>query len=77
MESQVSLVSCLVFARRPNEADEIVVAVFLIVRSKEENRGYNGSDIDEVCIGWLAVFDLKVFSRCFEERGKFFRRHGV
>ena len=33
MESQFSLVSCLVFSLRPDEADEIVVPVFLIVRS--------------------------------------------
>ena len=58
MESQVSLASCLIRAHQPHEADKIVVA---------------GSDLDEVGVGWLAVFDLKVLSRCFEERGEFFR----
>ena len=69
--------SCLILACRPHKAGEIVVAVFLIERSKEEDGGDNGSDLDEVGVGWLTVFDLKVFSNCFEERGKFFRRHGV
>ena len=64
-------------ARRPVEANEIAVPVFLIVRSEEENVGDDGSDIDQVGVGWLAVFDLKVFLCRFEERGKFFRRHGV
>ena len=69
--------SRFILARKPHEADAIVVAVFLIVRSKEEDGGENGSDIDEVGVGWLAVFNLEVFSSCFEERGKFFGRHGV
>ena len=73
MESQVYLVSRLVFSRRPNEADNLLVAVFLIVRSEEEDGGDNGSDIDEVGVGWLAVFDLEVFLICFEESGKLFR----
>ena len=34
-------------------------------------------DLDEVGVGWLAVFDLEFFLSCFEERGKYFRRHGV
>ena len=46
-----------------------MIAVLLIVRSKEEDGGENGSDIDEVGVRWLAVFDLKLFSSCFEERG--------
>ena len=77
MESQVSLVSRLILARRPHEVDEIVVAVFLIVRSEEEDGVDNVSDLDEVGVGWLAVFDLGDFLSCFEERGKFFRQHGV
>ena len=67
----------LVFARRPDEADEIVVSVLLMVRSKEEDECDNGSDLDQVGVGWLAFFDLKVFPCRFEEGGKFFRRHGV
>ena len=43
-----------------------MVAVFLIVRSKEENGGDNGSDIYEVGVGWLDVFDLEFFSSCFK-----------
>ena len=77
MESQISLVSRLILARQPHEGDKIVVAVFLIIRSKEEDGGDNGLYIDEVGVGWLAVFDLEVFSSCFEKRGKFFGRHGV
>ena len=53
-----------------------MVPLFLIVRSKEEYGGDNGSDLDKVDVGWLAVFDLEVFSSCFEERGEFFGRHG-
>ena len=52
-------------------------AVLLIARSEEEDGGDIGSDLDEVGVGWLAVFDPEVFSSCFEESGKFFRRHGV
>ena len=55
MESQISLVSRLVFARRPDEAREIVVPVFLIIRREEEDRGDDGSDLDQVGVGWLAV----------------------
>ena len=77
MESQVSLVSRLVFSRQPDKADEIVVPVFLIVRSKEEDGGDNGSDIDQAGVSWLAIFYLEVFLSCFEEYGKFCRRHGV
>ena len=77
MKSEVPLVSRLVFARQPYEADEIVVSILFIVGSKEEDGGDDGSDLDQVGVGWLAVFDLKVFSCRFEERGKFFRRHGV
>ena len=77
MESQVSLVSCLVFARRPDKAEEIVVPVFLIVRSEEEDGGDDGSDLDQVGVGWLDVFDLEVLLCCFKECGRFFRRHGV
>ena len=69
--------SRLVFYCQPDEADEIVVYVLLIVMSKEEDGGDDGSDLDQVGVGWLAIFDLKVFSCRFEERGKFFRRHGV
>ena len=76
MESQVSLVSRLVFAFQLDEADEIVVPMFLIVRSEEEDGGDNSSDLEQAGVGWLAVFDLEVFSICFQERGKFFRRHG-
>ena len=54
-----------------------MIAVLLIVRSEEEDRGENGSDLDEVGVGWLSVFDLKLFSRCFEDRGELFGRHGV
>ena len=77
MESQVYFGSQLILARRPHEDDGIVIAVFLIVRSKEEDGGDNGLDLDEVGVGWLAVFDLEVLSSCLEERGKFFGRHGV
>ena len=51
MEGQVSLVSRLLFSFRPNKADEIVVPVFLIVRSEEEDGGDNGSDLDLVGVG--------------------------
>ena len=77
MESQVSLVSCLILARLPHEANNIVVAVLLIVWIKDEYGGDNGSNLDKEGIGWLVIFDLKVFSSCFKKRGKFFRRHGV
>ena len=77
MENQVLLLSRFILAHRPHEANKILVAVFLIVWSKEEYRGENGSNIDEVGVGWLAFFDLEVFSSCFEERGKFFGQHGV
>ena len=77
MEIQVSLVSQFILARLPHKAEEIVVSVFLIVRSEEEDGGENGSVLDKVGVGWLDVFDLEVFSSCFEERGKFFGRHGV
>ena len=77
MESQFSLVSRFVLASRPHEADEIVIAVILIIRSEEEDGGENGSDIEEVGVGLLAVFGLELLSSCFEERGEFFGRHGV
>ena len=54
--------SRLVFSRRPDEAREIVVPVFLIVRREEEDRGDDGSDLDQVGVSWLDVFDLEVFS---------------
>ena len=54
-----------------------MVSVLLIVRSKEEGGGDYRSDIDQVGVVWLAVFDLKVFPCRFEEGGKFFRRRGV
>ena len=66
MESQVSLMSRLVFACRPDKADEIVVPVFLIVRSEEEDEGDDRSDPDQVDVDWLAVFDLEVFPCCFK-----------
>ena len=69
--------SLFVLARLSHEADEIVIAVLLIVRSEEEYGGEKGSDLDKVGVGWLAVFDLEIFSRCFEECGQFFRQHGV
>ena len=77
MEIQVSLVSRLILDRQPHEVDKIVVVVFLIIQSEEEDGGENGSDINEVGVGWLAVFDLEVLSSCFEERGKFSGRHGA
>ena len=77
MESEVSLVIRLVFASRPDKADKIVVYVLLIVRSKEEDGGDDVFDLDQVGVGWLAVFDLEVFPCRFEEGGKFFRRRGV
>ena len=54
-----------------------MITVILIERRKEQDGGENGSDLDEVGVGWLDVFDLKRFLRCFEERGEFFRQHGV
>ena len=69
--------SRLVFARQTDEADEILVSVLLVLGSEEEYGGDGGSGIDQVGVGWLDVFDLEVFSRCFEERGNFFRGHGV
>ena len=77
MESQVSLMSRLIFARQQDKYEEIVVPVLLIVHSKEEDVGDDGSDFDQVGVGWLDGFDLKVFSSCFKERIKFFRWHGV
>ena len=68
--------SRFVLACQPHDSDEIVIAVLLIVRSEEEDQDENGSDLDKVGFGWLAVFDLELFSSCFEERGEFFGRHG-
>ena len=73
MESQVFLVSHLVFAHQPDKAKKIVASVSLIVLNEEEDGDDDGYDIEQIGVGWLAVFDLKVFSCCFEERGKFFR----
>ena len=67
----------LVFDRLLDKANKIVVSVLLIVRSEEEDRGSDGSYLDQVGIGWLAVFDLEVFSCRLKELGKFFRRHGI
>ena len=39
-----------------DEADKIAVSVLLIVRSEEEDGGDDGSDLDQVGVGWLAVF---------------------
>ena len=77
MESQVYLVIRFILACRPHEADKIVISVLFIVRSKDEDGGENDLDIDKVGVGWLAVFDLKIFLSCLEERGDFFWRHGV
>ena len=66
-----------VFACLPDNANKIVVPGFLIVRSKEGGGGDDGSDLDQIGISWLAVFVHKVFSCCFEERGKFFRRNSL
>ena len=77
MKSKVPLVSRFLFTHRPDEAHKIVVSVLLIVGSEEENEGDDGSDLYQVGVGWLAVKDLEVFLCRFEERGKFFRRHGV
>ena len=54
-----------------------MVSVLLMVGSEEEDGGDDGSDIDQVGVGWLAVFDLEVFLCRFKERGKFFSRNGV
>ena len=54
-----------------------MVSVLLVAGSKEEDGGDDGSDLDQLGVGWLAVFDLEFFSCRFEERGKFFRRHSV
>ena len=51
MESEVSLVSHLVFSRRPDKADEIMISVILIVRSKEEDGGDYVSDLNQVGVG--------------------------
>ena len=77
MKSEVPLVIRLLFARRLDKVDEIVVSVLLMVGSEEEDGGDGGSDLDQVGFGWLAVFNLEVFLCRFEERGKFFSRHGV
>ena len=69
--------SCLVFARQPDKANEIVVSVPLIKRSKEADLGDDGFDIDQVGVGWLAVFDFEVLMCRFKELGKFLRIHGV
>ena len=71
------MVSRIVFDSRPNKANMIVITVLIIVHSEEEDGGDDCSDLDQLGVGWLADFDLKVFSCCFEERGKFFSRHGV
>ena len=63
MESQVSLVSRFLLSRRPHEADGVVIAVLLIVRSEDKDGGENGSDLEEVGVRWLVVFDLEFFSR--------------
>ena len=77
MEIQVSLVIFLILAHQPHEANKIVVSVLNIVQSGEKDEGENGSDLDKVGVGWLAVLDLEIFSSCFEEHGKLSRRHGV
>ena len=77
MERQVSLVSRFILSSQPHEANKIVVSVSNIVQSGEKDEGENGSDLDKVGVGWLAVLDLEIFSSCFEERGKFFGQHGV
>ena len=69
MEREVSLVGCLLFARRPDEDHEILVSVILIVGCKEEDGGDYCYDLDYVGVGRLAVFDLEVSSFHFEERG--------
>ena len=46
-----------------------MISVLLIVRREEEDGGENSSDLDEVGVGWFAVFNLELFSSCFEERG--------
>ena len=77
MERLVSFVSRLVFARQPDKSDKIVVSVLLIVSSKEEDGGDDGSDLYQVGFSLLAIFYLRDFWCRFEERGKIFRRHCV
>ena len=68
MEREVPLLGCLVFARQPDEAHEIVVFVLLVLGYKEEDGGDDCSDLEQVGVGTLTVFDLKAFSCRFEER---------
>ena len=69
--------SRLVFACRPDKADDTNVSVLLTIESEEEDGDDYISDLDQVGVGWLAIFDLEAFSFCFDERGKFFWRHCV
>ena len=75
MEGKFSLVGCYVFACRPNKAHNILVSVLIVIGCKEEDGGDGCPDLDQVGVGRLAVFDLKVFSCRFKKCGKFFRRH--
>ena len=76
MESQVSLVCRFLLAHRPHKVNGIVIAALLMVQREEEDGGENGSDIFEVGVSCLAIFDLKLFLSCFEDHGELFRRHG-
>ena len=69
MESEVALVGCLVFARRPDEAHEIVVSALFVLRYDKEDGGDDCSDIDQVGVVSLAVFNPEVFACRFEEHG--------
>ena len=54
-----------------------MVTVLFVVGCEEEYGGDDCPDFDQVGVGRLAVFDLKVFSFRFKKRGQFFRRHAV
>ena len=54
-----------------------MVSVILVVGIEEEDGGDDRSDLDQVGVVWLAVFDLEVFLCHPEEGGKLFRSHGV
>ena len=54
-----------------------MVPVLFVVGCKEEDGGNEYPDFDQVGVGRLAVFDLKIFSCRFKKRGQFLWRHVV
>ena len=66
-----------VLACRPNRDHKIVVNFLFVIGCDEEDGGDDCPDFDQLGVGRLAVFDLKVFSCRFKKHGQFFWRHVV